>query len=60
MAFSSVKNMVATVAEATPVQFDGWHKSWRASVESGAPETSTSHLILAGLNACAFVRRLKF
>jgi len=34
--------------------------AFSVSVESGAPEPSTSLLILAGLIACAFVRRLKF
>jgi type II secretory ATPase GspE/PulE/Tfp pilus assembly ATPase PilB-like protein len=39
MAFSSVKNLVATVAEATPGQFDAWHKAWRAAAESGSAES---------------------
>jgi type II secretion system protein E len=39
MPFSSVKNLVATVAEATPVQFDSWNKAWRAAVESGSTES---------------------
>ncbi len=38
MGFSSVKNLVASVADATPVQFDDWRKSWRAAVASGSAE----------------------
>ncbi len=38
MAFSSVRNLVATVAEATPAQFDDWRKSWRAAVDGGSAE----------------------
>jgi len=39
MAFSSVKNLVASVAEATPGQFDAWHKAWRAAAESGSADS---------------------
>ncbi len=38
MAFNSVRNLVATVAEASPAQFDDWRKSWRAAVDSGSTE----------------------
>jgi len=38
MSFSSVRNLVATVAEASPAQFDDWRKSWRAAAESGSAE----------------------
>jgi len=38
MAFSSAKNLIATVAEATPKQFDDWRKSWRAAVTGGSTE----------------------
>jgi type II secretion system protein E len=38
MAFNSVKNLVATVAEATPQQFDDWRKSWRAATDAGSAE----------------------
>ena len=38
MAFSSVKNLVATVAEATPGQFDEWRRSWRAAADAGSTE----------------------
>jgi len=39
MAFSPVKNLVATVAEASPAQFDDWRKAWRAAVDAGSTET---------------------
>ncbi len=38
MAFSPVRNLVATVAEASPAQFDDWRKSWRAAVDAGSSE----------------------
>jgi len=51
--------MVATVAEATPVQFDGWHKSWRASVESGAPDSLLGFIARErGLTEDAFLQKI--
>jgi len=38
MAFSPVRNLVATVADASPAQFDDWRKSWRAAVDAGSDE----------------------
>lgn len=38
MAINSVKQLVATVAEASPAQFDDWRKSWRAATEGGSTE----------------------
>ena len=38
MAFSPVRNLVATVADASPAQFDDWRKSWRAAVDAGSAE----------------------
>jgi len=38
MAFSPVRNLVATVAEASPAQFDDWRKSWRTAVDAGSTE----------------------
>src|SRR6202012_4293215 len=38
MAFSSVRNLVATVAEASPTQVDDWRKAWRAASDSGSTE----------------------
>ena len=36
--FISVKNLVATVAEASPAQFNDWHKAWRAAADGGSAE----------------------
>ena len=38
MGFGSVKNLVASVADATPAQFDDWRKAWRAAADSGSAE----------------------
>src|SRR5665213_512014 len=38
MSLNSVKNLVATVAEASPAQFDDWRKSWRAAADAGSAE----------------------
>jgi len=38
MAFSSAKNLIATVADATPKQFEDWRKSWRAAATGGSAE----------------------
>jgi type II secretion system protein E len=38
MAFSSAKNLIATVADATPKQFDDWRKSWHAAATGGSTE----------------------
>ena len=38
MAFSPVRNLVATVADASPAQFDDWRKSWRAAMDAGSSE----------------------
>ena len=38
MSFSPVRNLVATVADASPAQFDDWRKSWRAAADAGSAE----------------------
>src|SRR5271167_1227857 len=38
MAFSSVRQLVATVAETSPSQVDDWRKAWRAASDGGAAE----------------------
>src|SRR6202046_5985088 len=38
MAFSSVRNLVATVADTSPTQVDDWRKSWRAATDGGSTE----------------------
>ena len=44
MGFSSVKNLVASVAESTPGQFDDWRKAWRAAVDNGSAESLLSFI----------------
>ncbi len=39
MAFTTAKNLVATVAGAPPAQFDDWRKSWRTTVNAGSTES---------------------
>ena len=38
MAFSSVRNLVATVADTSPTQVDDWRKTWRQATEGGSTE----------------------
>jgi type II secretion system protein E len=38
MALSSAKNLIATVAGATPARFDDWRKAWRAAATGGSTE----------------------
>jgi len=38
MGFSPVKNLIASVADTTPAQFDHWRQSWRAAVNAGSTE----------------------
>jgi type II secretion system protein E len=38
MAFSSAKNLIATVADATPAQFDDWRKAWHTAATGGSTE----------------------
>jgi len=39
MALASIKSVLAQAALVTPEQFDLWHKTWRAQVESGTQES---------------------
>ncbi len=38
MAIGSIKDLVTSVAQAPPKQFDDWRKSWRAAVTAGSAE----------------------
>jgi len=59
MAFSSVKNLVATVAEASPAQFDDWQKTWRTAAEAGATEPLLTFVARErGVAEDVFVQRL--
>jgi type II secretion system protein E len=59
MGFSSVKNLVASVADATPVQFDNWRESWRAAVNGGSAEPLLGFIARErGLTEEAFLQKL--
>ena len=59
MAFSSVKNLVATVADASPAQFDDWRRSWRAAADAGATETLLTFVARErGVGEDVFLQRL--
>ena len=59
MGFSSVKNLVASVADATPVQFDDWRKAWRAASDSGSTEPLLTFIARErGVAEDVFVQRL--
>ncbi len=59
MAFSPVRNLVATVAEASPAQFDVWRRSWRAAADGGSTEPLLSFVARErGLAEDVFTQRL--
>ncbi len=59
MAFNSVKNLVATVAEASPAQFDDWQKTWRSTVDAGGTEPLLTFVARErGVAEDVFVQRL--
>ena len=59
MGFSSVKNLVASVADATPVQFDDWRKAWRAAANNGSAEPLLGFIARErGLAEDAFLQKL--
>ena len=39
MAFASIKDFFASIAVATPDQFDAWTKAWRVAAEGGSQES---------------------
>jgi type II secretion system protein E len=59
MAFNSVKNLVASVAEASPSQIDDWQKTWRTAVDGGSTEPLLSFVARErGVGEDVFVQRL--
>ena len=59
MGFSSAKNIIATVADSTPAQFDDWCKSWRAAVTAGSTEPLLTFIAReGGLAEDVFLQRL--
>jgi type II secretion system protein E len=59
MGFGPAKNLIASVADATPVQFDDWRKSWRATVASGSAEPLLGFIARErGVTEDAFLQKL--
>ena len=59
MGFSPVKNLVASVADATPVQFDDWRKAWCAAANNGSAEPLLGFIARErGLAEDAFLQKL--
>jgi type II secretion system protein E len=59
MVFSPAKNLIASVAEASPSQFDDWRKSWRTAADAGSPETLLSFVARErGVAEDVFAQRL--
>ena len=59
MGFSSVKSLVASVADATPAQFDSWRESWHAAVNGGSAEPLLGFVARErGLTEDAFLQKL--
>jgi type II secretion system protein E len=59
MAFSSIKNLVASVAGATPRQFDDWRNSWRAATAGGSTEPLLTFIAReCGLAEDVFMQKL--
>ena len=59
MGFSPVKNLIASVADATPVQFDDWRKAWSAAVNSGSADSLLGFVARErGLAEDAFLQKM--
>src|SRR5271170_131788 len=59
MGFNSVKNLVASVTEASPIEFDGWQKLWRTAAEGGSTEPLLSFVARErGMAEDVFTQRL--
>jgi type II secretion system protein E len=59
MAFSSIKDVVASAAQASPSQFDDWRKSWRAATAAGSTEPLLTFIAReCGLTEDLFMQKL--
>src|SRR5277367_2051935 len=59
MAFSPAKNLIASVAQASPIEFDGWQKLWRTAAEGGSTEPLLSFVARErGVAEDVFTQRL--
>jgi type II secretion system protein E len=59
MAFASAKNLISTVVDASPSQFDDWRKAWRAATVAGSTEPLLSFIARErGVAEDVFVQKL--
>ncbi|MGO8838549.1 MAG: GspE/PulE family protein [Limisphaerales bacterium] len=59
MGFSPIRNLIASVADAPPGQFDNWRESWRAALNSGSTEPLLGFIARErGLTEDAFLQKL--
>jgi type II secretion system protein E len=59
MAFSPAKNLIAAVAQATPIEFDGWQQLWRTAAGGGSTEPLLSFVARErGVAEDVFTQRL--
>ena len=59
MPFNSAKNLIATVADATPRQLDDWRTTWRTAVAGGSSEPFLTFVARErGLAEDVFVQKL--
>jgi type II secretion system protein E len=59
MAFTSIKDVVASAAQASPKQFDDWRKSWRAAGAAGSTEPLLTFIAReCGLTEDVFMQKL--
>jgi type II secretion system protein E len=59
MAIGSVKHLVATVAEASPAQFEDWRKAWGTAADAGSAEPLLTFVARErGVAEDVFIQRL--
>ncbi|MGH7939807.1 MAG: GspE/PulE family protein [Limisphaerales bacterium] len=59
MAFSSIKEVIASAAQASPAQFDDWRKSWRAATAAGSTDPLLTFIAHeCGLTEDIFMQKL--
>ncbi len=59
MGFTSIRTLLAEVANATPEQFEQWHRAWQVSVQNGSQEPLLSFISReCGMTNEQFLERL--
>jgi type II secretion system protein E len=59
MAFSSIKDVISSAAQASPKQFDDWRTSWRAATAAGSTEPLLTFIAReCGLTDDIFMQKL--